>query len=122
MELWATLPATDVRLDEGARFGTAVASLLDFNMDKFGGTIKIKYMLVFFEYFLDFAVAAPFASGGGAVYIYKGGEEKPELIKKITGDQFHPSIQGFGYSFSRPVDIDDNNVTGLSLAQIFWNI
>lgn len=120
MELWATLPGKEVQLDEGARFGLAVASLLDFNMDKFGGTIKkINYiMLVFLEYFLDFAVAAPFARGGGAVYIYKGGEEKPELIKKIIGHEFHPLIQGFGYSFSRPVDIDDNNANGLSRAKI----
>jgi hypothetical protein len=38
----------------------------------------------------------------------------PKLSKKITGHEFHPSIQGFGFSLSRPVDVDDNNLDGLS--------
>jgi hypothetical protein len=74
--------------------------------------LKVKSMLINQILCSDFAVAAPFASGGGAVYIYKGGKETPTLLKKIIGHEFSPSIQGFGYSFSRPVDVDDNTFNG----------
>lgn len=60
----------------------------------------------------DFVVSAPYASGGGAVFIYMGGKTRPVCVKKIIGHDFHPTLSGFGYSFSRPVDVDNNGFNG----------
>jgi hypothetical protein len=68
------------------------------------------------QFLIDFVVGAPFVGGGvGAVFVYLGSDEK-KLVqsKKILGSEFHPiNILGFGFSFSRAVDIDANNYRGL---------
>jgi hypothetical protein len=76
-----------------------------------------------FDFIADFAVSAPYASGGGAVFIYMGGKLGPICVKKIVGYDFDPNLSGFGYSFSRPVDVDNNGfsgeVDGSTLSRLF---
>jgi hypothetical protein len=68
------------------------------------------------QFLIDFVVGAPFVgSGVGAVFIYLGSKENLVQSKKVLGSEFHPiNILGFGFSFSRAVDIDANNYGGLT--------
>ncbi|GFS07536.1 integrin alpha-4-like [Elysia marginata] len=78
----------------GARFGTAVANLGDLNLDGYQ----------------DLAVGAPF-EGGGVVYIYNGANfgmySKPS--QRIVGKNLHKSLKAFGWSFSRPLDVNHDH-------------
>ncbi|RUS85835.1 hypothetical protein EGW08_006387 [Elysia chlorotica] len=75
----------------GARFGTAVANLGDLNVDGYQ----------------DLAVGAPY-EGGGVVYIYNGASfgMHYEPSQRIVGRDLHKSLKAFGWSFSRPWDVD----------------
>jgi hypothetical protein len=71
--------------------------------------------LIFYIFFTDFVVGAPYEhSGRGVIYIYHGGKEGPkiEAAQRIDGKDIHPDIMGFGISFSRSLDIDGNNYSG----------
>ena len=77
------------------RFGLALASLGDINLDGYG----------------DFAVGAPY-EGSGAVYIFHGSREgalqkASQVIhaEKITGTEF---LSTFGFSISGGIDLDGN--------------
>ncbi|GFO25856.1 integrin alpha-4-like [Plakobranchus ocellatus] len=78
----------------GARFGTAVANLGDLNLDGFQ----------------DLAVGAPY-EGGGVVYIYNGANSGIHSVpsQKIVGKDLHKGLKAFGWSFSRPWDVDGNH-------------
>lgn len=80
-----------------ARFGLALTSLNDINLDGYG----------------DFAVGAPYDgdNGRGAVYIYHGSENGPlakysqVIYAENVGDVF---LTTFGFSLSGGVDLDGN--------------
>lgn len=78
----------------GSRFGTTVANIGDLNQDGID----------------DIAIGAPYENGCGAVYIYYGNlisiDEKKR--QKIIGKSLSPELKGFGISFSRPKDVDNN--------------
>ncbi|CAE1243047.1 ITGA9 [Acanthosepion pharaonis] len=78
----------------GSRFGTTVANIGDLNQDGID----------------DIAVGAPYENGCGAVYIYYGNLISIDEIKrqKIIGKSLSPELKGFGISFSRPKDVDNN--------------
>jgi hypothetical protein len=121
--LWKTLPGTSLDAPvQGGRFGHTVASLMDLNNDKYCGKVTRFSNCKSFDIFYfvssnctsDFVVGAPYASGGGAVFIYMGGKMGPVCVKKIIGRDFDPKLSGFGFSFSRPVDVDNNGFNGKS--------
>jgi hypothetical protein len=63
----------------------------------------------------DFVVGAPYEeSGTGVIYIYHGGKRGPtrEVSQRIIGSEVHPQILGFGISFSRSLDVDENHYPG----------
>ncbi|GLH01035.1 Integrin alpha-PS1 [Gryllus bimaculatus] len=84
----------------GGRFGTSMASLGDIDQDGRG----------------DIAVGAPYEESG-VVYIFNGApnglSSKPS--QRIAASDIHKSIRGFGISFSRPADIDENKFTDVAI-------
>lgn len=85
-----------------ARFGTAMANLGDTNMDGFP----------------DVAIGAPYEDDyRGSVYIYRGSPQGilEKYVQKISAAKHLSSLNlnGFGYSFSSNVDIDDNEYNDL---------
>lgn len=78
------------------RFGLALASLGDINRDGYG----------------DFAVAAPYESGGanGAVYIYHGSATGPteRASQVLRASDVGDSPRTFGFSVAGGLDVDDN--------------
>lgn len=80
-----------------ARFGLALTSLNDINLDGYG----------------DFAVGAPYdgPNGRGAVYIYHGSRNGP-LAKHsqviYAEDIFGTVLSTFGFSVSGGIDLDGN--------------
>jgi hypothetical protein len=48
------------------------------------------------------------------IYVYHGGVKGPseEASQRIVGSEIRPDILGFGISFSRALDIDDNKYNG----------
>uniref|UniRef100_A0A2C9LFP5 Integrin alpha first immunoglubulin-like domain-containing protein n=1 Tax=Biomphalaria glabrata TaxID=6526 RepID=A0A2C9LFP5_BIOGL len=79
----------------GSRFGTSVANLGDLNLDRFE----------------DIAVGAPYEEESGVVYIYNGAKSglnfKPS--QRIVGKTIASDLKTFGWSFSRPWDVDSNH-------------
>ncbi|XP_050388570.1 integrin alpha-4 [Patella vulgata] len=77
-----------------ARFGTTLANIKDLNNDGFE----------------DIAVGAPFEETSGVVYIYNGKLSgiHQEYSQRIVGSDLKPSLLGFGWSISRPHDVDGN--------------
>ena len=82
----------------GARFGMAIVNLHDINKDSFE----------------DVAIGAPYEEGSGAVYIYNGAKNglHKKFSQRILARTLNSGLRGFGYSFSRPLDIDSNHYEG----------
>ncbi|ESO82213.1 hypothetical protein LOTGIDRAFT_135026, partial [Lottia gigantea] len=80
-----------------ARFGTTLMNVKDLNNDGFQ----------------DIAVGAPF-EGNGVVYIYNGkdGGIHLEYSQRIVGDEMKAVFSGFGWSISRPFDVDGDKYNG----------
>ncbi|CAH2990437.1 unnamed protein product [Chilo suppressalis] len=85
------------------RFGLAVTSLGDINLDGFG----------------DVAIGAPYGgeNGRGVVYIYLGGRAgiSEKASQAITAEEISPTLTTFGFSLSGGVDLDNNNYTDLAV-------
>ncbi|CAH0550564.1 unnamed protein product [Brassicogethes aeneus] len=81
-------------------FGMSVMFLNDINADGFG----------------DVAVAAPFQDKG-VVYIYHGTATglNPSASQKIQGKSVYQNLKGFGFSFSKPCDVFNKNVSDLAI-------
>lgn len=84
------------------RFGLALAAIGDANADGFN----------------DLAIGAPYEnSGSGSVYLYHGSEmglrTRPSQV--ISGKQFSPALQSFGFSFSSAHDLDGNYHSDLTV-------
>ncbi|CAL1544971.1 unnamed protein product [Lymnaea stagnalis] len=79
----------------GSRFGTAVANIGDLNLDKYE----------------DIVVGAPYEEESGVIYIYNGGKFglRQEPSQRIVGKTLGNDLKTFGWSFSRPWDVDDNH-------------
>lgn len=79
-----------------ARFGLALTSLNDINLDGYG----------------DFAVGAPYdgPEGKGAVYIYHGSANGPleKYSQVIYAETISTSLSTFGFSVSGGIDLDGN--------------
>lgn len=76
-----------------------------------------------FNYAVDIIVGAPW-EGAGVVYIYNGGpdmkDKKLQASQRIDAKSMlvlntSPEIERFGFSISKPVDIDGNG-----LARLIW--
>ncbi|OTF72188.1 hypothetical protein BLA29_001112 [Euroglyphus maynei] len=85
-----------------ARFGTAMANLGDINKDRFP----------------DIAIGAPYEDDyRGSVYIFRGSPQGilEKYVQKISAAKHLSSLNlnGFGYSFSSNVDIDNNEYNDL---------
>ncbi|XP_070565217.1 integrin alpha-9-like [Ptychodera flava] len=76
-----------------ARFGSAIASIGDVNMDGYR----------------DVAIGAPY-EGSGVVYIYHGTATgiTSNYVQAIKGETVVPGIQSFGISISGGLDLDGN--------------
>ncbi|CAG2053545.1 unnamed protein product [Timema podura] len=85
----------------GGRFGSAIASLGDLDQDGFD----------------DIVVGAPYEKDRGAIYIYNGRPLglTPKYSQRILAEEVHPVLRGFGISFSRPTDIDDNKYNDVAV-------
>ncbi|CAB3220791.1 unnamed protein product [Arctia plantaginis] len=83
---------------DGARFGTTIADLGDVNGDEFR----------------DIAVGAPWENNGvGAVYIYMGNAKG---LSDRNVQRIQPAgAQGFGWSISKGLDVDNNNCNDLAI-------
>ncbi|KAL0842461.1 hypothetical protein ABMA28_014558 [Loxostege sticticalis] len=85
------------------RFGLAVTSLGDINLDGFG----------------DVAIGAPYGgeNGRGVVYIYLGSKSgiSEKHSQAITAEEISPTLTTFGFSLSGGVDLDNNNYTDLAV-------
>lgn len=85
-------------MNSRARFGLALTSLGDINLDGYG----------------DFAVGAPYdgPNGHGAIYIYHGSPNGP--LEKYSQVIFSEDVAGttnlktFGFSLSGGIDLDGN--------------
>lgn len=79
-----------------ARFGLALTSLNDINLDGYG----------------DFAVGAPYdgPKGRGAVYIYHGSPNGPleKYSQVIYAETISDTLNTFGFSVSGGIDLDGN--------------
>ncbi|GAB1607531.1 integrin alpha-4-like [Argonauta hians] len=93
---WGLFQRSELKGDNviNAHFGTSLENLGDINKDGFE----------------DFVVGAPYEADCGAIYIYFGNHLKPRETnrQKILGKTLHSSLQGFGISFSKAMDIDGN--------------
>nr|CAD7572786.1 unnamed protein product [Timema californicum] len=85
----------------GGRFGSAIASLGDLDQDGFD----------------DIVVGAPYEKDRGAIYIYNGRPLglTPKYSQRILAEEVHSVLRGFGISFSRPTDIDDNKYNDVAV-------
>ncbi|EDV27201.1 uncharacterized protein TRIADDRAFT_54908 [Trichoplax adhaerens] len=86
-----------------ARFGFAISSIGDINLDGFP----------------DIAVGAPGnePKSSGAVYIYHGTATgvRPQYVQKILGKTIDSSLVGFGVSLSGGIDVDANNYPDIAV-------
>ncbi|CAH0559568.1 unnamed protein product [Brassicogethes aeneus] len=89
-----------MRNHPNGHFGMAVMFLNDIDADGFG----------------DVAVAAPFQDNG-VVYIYHGTAKglNPSPAQAIEGKSVYQNLQGFGFSFSKPCDVFNKNVSDLAI-------
>ena len=62
---------------------------------------------------LDLAVGAPY-EGGGVVYIYNGASFGMHHVpsQRIIGKNLHKGLKAFGWSFSRPWDVNRDRYQG----------
>ncbi|GBP17175.1 Integrin alpha-PS2 [Eumeta japonica] len=85
------------------RFGLAVTSLGDINLDGFG----------------DLAVGAPYSgkNGRGMVFIYYGSAQglRETYSQAIAAEEVDPYLTTFGFSLSGGLDLDMNNFTDLAV-------
>eukprot|EP00094_Tigriopus_californicus_P009659 TCALIF_09312-PA protein Name:"Similar to itga4 Integrin alpha-4 (Xenopus laevis)" AED:0.10 eAED:0.10 QI:0/0.6/0.54/0.90/1/1/11/1212/799 len=92
------------------RFGSAVASLGDIDLDGYG----------------DFVVGAPYEDNGhGAIHIYMGKKDIasiqgrllvfPEASQIIRAQTLKATSKGFGISFSKVLDVDKNGVPDIAV-------
>ncbi|GLV40522.1 scab [Carabus blaptoides fortunei] len=92
----------------GGQFGLAIQSLGDIDLDGFA----------------DVAIGAPYEDDmHGVVYIYNGGQKGLSLkpSQKIIGKRVFPTLKGFGISFSRPTDIDNNRFHDIAIGSYLSN-
>ncbi|KAM4634321.1 integrin alpha-1 [Polymixia lowei] len=97
----------------GARFGTAIAAVLDLNLDGFN----------------DVAIGAPFENDHrGAVYIYHGAERslKEKFVQRIPAGGDGDKVKFFGQSIHGVMDLNGDGITdvtigGLGGASLFWS-
>ncbi|KAL3832411.1 hypothetical protein ACJMK2_024058 [Sinanodonta woodiana] len=85
-----------------ARFGTAIANLGDINMDGYN----------------DIAIGAPYEDEGvGVVYIYNGytGGLWCQFTQRISGKAVQSGLMGFGISFSRAMDTNDDKANDVAV-------
>ncbi|CAH0550565.1 unnamed protein product [Brassicogethes aeneus] len=88
------------RQHSNGQFGMSVMFLNDINADGFG----------------DVAVAAPFQDDG-VVYLYHGSKNglKTTSAQIIEGKSLKPGLRGFGFSMSKPCDVDNNKASDLAI-------
>ncbi|XP_037608063.1 integrin alpha-1 isoform X2 [Sebastes umbrosus] len=97
----------------GARFGTAIAAVLDLNLDGFN----------------DVAIGAPFENDHrGAVYIYHGDKTslKEKFVQRIPAGGDGVKVKFFGQSIHGAMDLNGDGITdvaigGLGGASLFWS-
>lgn len=97
----------------GARFGTAIAAVLDLNLDGFN----------------DVAIGAPLENDHkGAVYIYHGekGTLKEKYVQRIPAGGDGDKIKFFGQSIHGVMDLNGDGITdvtigGLGGVSLFWS-
>uniref|UniRef100_A0A8C4EVL8 Integrin, alpha 1 n=1 Tax=Dicentrarchus labrax TaxID=13489 RepID=A0A8C4EVL8_DICLA len=97
----------------GARFGTAIAAVLDLNLDGFN----------------DVAIGAPFENDHrGAVYIYHGDKTtlKEKYVQRIPAGGDGEKVKFFGQSIHGVMDLNGDGITdvtigGLGGASLFWS-
>ncbi|XP_020852473.1 integrin alpha-1 isoform X1 [Phascolarctos cinereus] len=97
----------------GARFGTAIASVKDLNLDGFN----------------DVVIGAPLEDDhGGAVYIYHGSGRtiKKEYAQRIPSGGDGETLKFFGQSIHGEMDLNGDGLTdvtigGLGGAALFWS-
>ncbi|KAI1905209.1 hypothetical protein AGOR_G00013770, partial [Albula goreensis] len=97
----------------GARFGTAIASVTDLNLDGYG----------------DVVIGAPFENDHrGAVYIYHGEGKslKEKYVQRIASGGDGEKVKFFGQSIHGIMDLNgdgiiDVTIGGLGGASLFWS-
>ncbi|XP_071102505.1 integrin alpha-4-like isoform X1 [Haliotis cracherodii] len=92
LELEAELSGSNT---PASRFGTTVGNIGDVNRDGYQ----------------DIAVGAPFEDGGrGVVYIYNGAKSglHKKFSQRVAARDLSSRLSSFGWSISRPVDVDKN--------------
>ncbi|XP_061887204.1 integrin alpha-1 isoform X2 [Entelurus aequoreus] len=97
----------------GARFGTAIAAVLDLNLDGFN----------------DVAIGAPFENDHkGGVYIYHGDKRslKEKFVQHIPAGGEDDKMKFFGQSIHGVMDLNGDGITdvtigGLGGASLFWS-
>ncbi|XP_077479570.1 integrin alpha-1 [Stigmatopora argus] len=98
----------------GARFGTAIAAVLDLNLDGFN----------------DVAIGAPFENDHkGGVYIYHGNNQrslKESFVQHIPAGGNSDKMKFFGQSIHGVMDLNGDGITdvtigGLGGASLFWS-
>lgn len=79
----------------GARFGSAISSAGDLNMDGYP----------------DVAIGAPYENDHGAVYIYHGGKRGLQTrdVQRIEARNLPAAPRGFGIGISEGMDVDNNH-------------
>ncbi|KAJ8396607.1 hypothetical protein AAFF_G00016730 [Aldrovandia affinis] len=97
----------------GARFGTAIASVTDLNLDGYG----------------DVVIGAPFENDHrGAVYVYHGEGKslKEKYVQRIASGGDGEKVKFFGQSIHGVMDLNGDGITdvtigGLGGASLFWS-
>lgn len=107
------------------RFGAALTVVGDLNKDGFAGILYKKRKLPIISIddnfcFLDLVVGAPYHNENqGVVYLYLGSKDglNEKFSQVIDASEIDRNLRGFGSSFSRGLDIDNNNYNGRYLYQ-----
>ncbi|XP_050295303.1 integrin alpha ina-1-like [Anthonomus grandis grandis] len=69
----------------------------------------------------ELAISAPMEEDCGAVYIYTNYYKKRfnfTMTQKILGKDIYSGLRGFGWTISRPVDIDDNGYADFAVGSV----
>lgn len=108
---------------EGGHFGYAIASG-DLDADGFDGNPNlfisngVGFRRICFLIAIDIIVGSPWENDG-VIYVFNGGSDYLEVSERIEAAKFllRPSqkIQRFGFSISKPVDIDANGLVKLTI-------